>query len=185
MGYNISWVAVKGLPLDQAVSAMELQSTTAFAEFASEPFTGQALTDGWHLFVASSCDSYLISEKVLSSLTTNCRAIACSIEEHVMFSSAEYWQKGALDWKVEHSSDEGGRHLKLEGTLPQSFDTHVREANRLQAGDSEVDFFFEVPLLLAREVCGFKHDETYEGFDYESFLVYSRSKTSRKWWQVW
>ena len=185
MGYSIAWVAIRGTPLDQALIATGLSGTSRLAEFASKPFTGQALQNGWYLLVAKGCDSPLIASNVLAELSSNGQVVACSIEEHVMFSSAEFWQGGQSIWKVAHSSEKGIRHLSSSGSPPVSFQEVVAEANRLQEQDSEVEYFFEVPLILARELCGFKHDEACDGLSYEKFLVYLKGQGQRKWWQFW
>lgn len=185
MGYSIAWVAIRGTPLDQALIAAGLSGTSTLAEFASKPFTGQALQNGWYLLVAKGCDSPLIASKVLAELSSNGQVIACSIEEHVMFSSAEFWQDGQSIWKVAHSSEKGIRHLSSSGSPPISFQEVAAEANRLQEQDSEVDYFFEAPLILARELCGFKHDEVCDGLNYEQLLVYSKGQGQKKWWQFW
>jgi len=185
MGYSIAWVAIRGTPLDQALNSTGLVDTSALAEYASKPFTGQDLPNGWHLLVAKGCDSHLISDKVLAELSISGQVLACSVEEHVMFSSAEFWQGGQSIWKVEHSSEKGLRHLSSTGSQPASYKEFQTEANRLQDQNTEVDYFFEVPLLLARELCGFKHDETFEGLNYEQFRVYVKGKGQKKWWQFW
>jgi hypothetical protein len=185
MGFSIAWIAVKGAPLEQVLLSAGLENTSARAEYATAPFTGQSLADGWHLLVARRCDSHLISNKVLAKLSLNCQVVGCSVEEHVMFSSAEFWQNGQRNWKVEHASEQDLRHLKSEGTTPTTYEGHVAKAKLLQDQDPEVDCFFEVPLLLAQELCRFKHDESCEGLDYEKFSVYEKNMGPRKWWQVW
>ena len=185
MGYSIAWVAIRGTTLDKALIAAGLSGTSTLAEFAAKPFTGQALQNGWYLLVAKGCDSPLIARKVLTELSSEGQVVACSIEEHVMFSSAEFLQGGQSIWKVEHSSEKGVRHLSSSGSPSASFQEVAAEANRLQAQDSEVDYFFEVPLILARELCGFKHDEACDGLNYEQFLVYSKDPGKKKWWQFW
>ncbi|NBD21453.1 hypothetical protein GTZ97_12340 [Aquabacterium fontiphilum] len=185
MGYSIAWIATRGIPLDQALIAAGLSSTSTLAEFASKPFTGQAMRHGWYLLVAKGCDSPLIASKVLAELSTSGEVIACAIEEHVMFSSAEFWQGGHRIWKVAHSSDKGIRHLSSSGAPPASFQDIVAEANRLQEQDSEVDYFFDVPLTLASKLCGFKHDEARDGLNPEQFLVYTKGQGHKKWWQFW
>ena len=185
MGYSIAWVAIRGPLLDQALIAAGLSGTSTFAEYASAPFTGHALPSGWYLLVATDCDSPLIGNQVLAELSSDGQVVACSIEEHVMFSSSELWQGGQSIWKVEHSSEKGIRHLSSSGSPPASFKEVVAEANRLQEKDSEVDYFFDVPLILARELCGFKHDEACDGLSYEQFLVYAKGPGKKKWWQFW
>lgn len=112
-----------------------------------------------------------------------------------MFSSAEFWVHGEKVWSVEHDAQQDMRHLKTEGTLPATYNIAAAEAAEQQdaedLGAKEVDFYFEVPLQIANEVVGFKHDEENAALDHNHFEVYaSLSKplsdgAVRKWWQVW
>jgi hypothetical protein len=67
----------------------------------------------------------------------------------------------------------------------------LAEAQALQdtedAGPKEVDFFFEVPLQVAKSLTGFKHDDESPGIDGDSFVVLksAESASGRRWWQIW
>jgi hypothetical protein len=137
------------------------------------------------------CDHPLLSESSLSALSAESEVIACSVEEHVMFSSAERWTNGQRHWRVEHDAQQSIRHLATSGTLPVVYAEALRKAQEAQDAEddneAEVDFFFEVPLQLARDLAGFKHDEEIPDVKYESFQVYDSASDNlrRKWWQVW
>ena len=121
--------------------------------------------------------------------------IACRIEEHVMFSSAEFWEQGEKLWRVEHDAQQGKRHLNLEGLHPASYPEVLQQAKEEQdaedLGPKEVDFYFEVPLQTANQIVGFKHDEENSDLDQDQFEVYASmpqllgEAINRKWWQVW
>lgn len=108
-----------------------------------------------------------------------------------MVSSAEGWANAQRHWRVEHDAQRSIRHLTTSGTLPASYADALRNAQEAQdaedAGDAAVDFFFEVPLQLARDVVGFKHDEGMPNVNYKAFQVYDSpsGNSRRKWWQVW
>jgi hypothetical protein len=93
--------------------------------------------------------------------------IACFVEEHVMCSSAAFWSARRQVWSVVHRAEKGMRHLQMSGTLPDSAVEIVKatEAKLVAAGgnESEVDHYFDVPILLAKGVAGFRHDEEAEG----------------------
>ena len=79
--------------------------------------------------------------------------------------------------------------------MPWTYTQALREATARQdaedAGLGEVDFFCEVPLQVAKDITGFKHDEDSAGVDYERFTTYASAKHRstnagrRKWWQMW
>lgn len=189
MGYSLSWLAVRSDSRESALDRLALYPTGARAEYASEPVSGQALPDGWFLVVARGCDHRIISESALSSVSVDTEVVACSIEEHVMVSSSEGWGGGKRLWRVEHDGQESMRNLTTSGSLPSPFArVHaqaIKEQEAEDAGAREVDFFFEVPLDLAREIVGFKHDESISSLDYEGFEVFSSPMAVRRWWQIW
>ena len=108
-----------------------------------------------------------------------------------MFSSAESWNNGHRRWRVEHDAQRSVRHLVASGALPADYAEALRKAHEAQdaedASEAEVDLFFEVPLQLAHNAAGFKHDEEIPSVKYEAFQVYDSASGNlqRKWWQVW
>lgn len=57
-------------------------------------------------------------------------------------------------------------NLKFDGELPAGFDAVRQDAETRQRADNDVDFMFDVPLQMAENACGFRHDE----FDPELFV---------------
>jgi len=51
------------------------------------------------------------------------------------------------------------------GTPPDSFKAIRDEYAAKQPGEPDVDWYFEMPLTLAKQLAGFKHDETNPGLD--------------------
>src|SRR5262245_45587635 len=190
MGYSLSWLAFKNLPPDVGLARLGLTATDRLAEYAREPVSGQPLPNGWFLVVMKGCDHPLLSESALSVLSAEAEVVACSVEEHVMVSSAELWANGQRRWRAEHDAQRSIRHLTTSGTLPAAYADALRNAQEAQdaesADEAEVDYFFEVPLQLARDIAGFKHDEDVPDVKYEAFQVYdSPGGNRRKWWRVW
>jgi hypothetical protein len=106
-------------------------------------------------------------------LSQNYRVVACSIEEHVMFSSAEEWVAGAMAWRAVHAGENGPMDLKTSGALPPSFQSMANALAAKQEAEggktAEVDHYFDIPLNAAKAITGFKHDEKVPGLDYEKF----------------
>jgi len=117
---------------------------------------------GWYLVVANRCDHRFLQANVLGPLSQNYRVVACSIEEHVMFSSAEEWVAGALAWRAVHAGENGPIDLKTSGTLPPSFQSMADALAAKQKAEggktAEVDHYFDIPLNAAKAITGFKHD---------------------------
>jgi hypothetical protein len=191
MGHSLSWIAFKNLPSEVGLARLGLIPTNRVAEYAREPVSGQSLRGGWFLVVMKGSDHPLISESSLSALSDQSEVVACSIEEHVMFSSAEGWSNRQRHWRVQHDAQQSIRHLSTLGSLPANYAELLRRTQEAQdaedADGAEVDFFFEVPLQLAHDIAGFKHDEEIPGVNYDAFRVYDsqRGAARRKWWQVW
>ncbi len=108
-----------------------------------------------------------------------------------MYSAAEGWRGGKRIWRIEHDAEKSARHLECSGELPATYAVALGEAESEQdaedAGAKEVDFYFEIPLQVARSIVGFKHDEENPGIDYESFTVIERTGSvgQSHWWKFW
>jgi hypothetical protein len=80
-----------------------------------------------------------------------------------MASSSEFWIDGSLKWKLSHEGEDGPVGLEEVGQCPPEFSAIRSKYEKLQAdegGDSaEVDYMFEIPLMAAKAITGFKHDE--------------------------
>lgn len=183
MGFSISWLACRGLTAQAACERLGLTETTRTAEYARAKFTAQSLPDGWQLIVADRCDHTMIRAPSLATLSVECEAVACSVEEHVMYCSAEHWRDGTRRWRIEHASEKGAEHLDTEGELPEVLAALVAGAAAAQAADPDVDAYFDVPLKAAQQLTGFKHDETHATLDYDAFRVLEPEAAGRKWWQ--
>lgn len=80
---------------------------------------------------------------------------------------ATEWKNGRQVWSVSHDGSDGGDQLAVEGQLPDVFEELKHEADAAQEESAKegggVDFVFDIPLDLAAELTGFRHDEM--GFD--------------------
>jgi hypothetical protein len=185
MGYSISWLAVKSKSSNVVLEELGLAPSGRMADFGNMPFTGRDLAGGWFLIVTKGCDDKFIKPKSLTSLSKNCEIIACSIEEHVMFSASEQWIDGKRIWRAEHVGENGPIHLNTEGVLPQDFQLIAEiqyELQRAGGGEkAEVDYYIDIPLNVAKKIVGFKHDAGQ--LERNSFQVLERS-TKKPWWKL-
>jgi hypothetical protein len=104
--------------------------------------SAQSLDNDWHLLVANRCNHNIIKTPSLATLAVGCEVIACTIEEHVMYSSAECWRDGQCIWHVEHSSEEGENHLAVAGKPPNCLAQVVADTERKLTAEQPVRGFW-------------------------------------------
>jgi hypothetical protein len=190
VGYSISWLAAHG-PAQEIRELLKLRLTGERLELPTAPIVGAELSTGWYLVVAKRCDHELIADRILQIASAKVDVIACSVEEHVMYSLASLWSGGTRVWSVTHDAQRAIHHLEASGQLPPAF-SEIREqllAQQAAEGGAEanVDFVFDVPLRTAQQITGFKHDEGGEPahFDVLEQMPDSILVRARPWWRFW
>ena len=188
MGYSISWIAVKDRKLAQIAEQLRLTDSGKIEEFPVSDISGADLLNGWCHFQFNELDSGLISKEILSSISLNTTVVCCQVEEHVMFSKSSCWDNGGIIWSVEHDAQNELYHINAIGSTPVEF-LEIRDKlfeEQKQEG-TEVDFVFEIPLVLAQKFTGYKHDECaseHEGLEYKVFTSSAISQ-NKPWWRFW
>jgi hypothetical protein len=190
VGFAMSWLAIRA-PKAEAFEPLGLRPTGEQRELLGAPIAGTELPSGWTLVVANGCDHALISDARLVDACEHTDLVACSIEEHVMYSAASFWSRGKRVWSVVHDAQRAIDHLETFGELPPSF-AEIRAAllaQQSEAGgaDSDTDFIFDAPLVLAQRLTGFKHDDAGgpESFDTLQDLRSEERRLRRPWWKFW
>ena len=163
MGYSIGWLAVRTSDPEAVYRSLQVRPTDKTDEHFDTPLAGVPLKTGWVLLVAQASER-LIAPQILASVSAEWDCVACLVEEHVMASSATFWSGGAEVWSIAHDADKGILHIDATGQLPDSFVAVRDETMREQqaedtAGEGDVDHIFDIPLLIAKELTGFKHDD--------------------------
>jgi len=192
MGYSLSLLAFQTTDPAEALVQLGYVRTNRSCEYMQEPLSAHPLSADWFLIVERGCDSRFLKPKVLGLLSARFPVVACSIEEHVMFSSAEYWAGGSQVWRAEHVGENGPIHLRTSGVLPPEFEAMAakhKETQEAEGGEkANVDHYFYIPLNAAKAIIGFKHDEDVPGVDYERFEVLHKGPSildSKPWWRFW
>ncbi len=163
MGYSLSWIAVKGRTTEDLQRLIGFRSTGKPGNYGEHYLVGRSLQDGWYILIANSSDDPIANNKMLSELSKGGQAIVCSVEEHVMFSSCSFWDKGKKAWSVKHRGDRNVFDLVKSGKVPKSYASLMEELVQKQKAESgenaDVDHIFELPLELAKQLVGFRHDQ--------------------------
>jgi hypothetical protein len=160
MGFAISWIAFRGKGKDDVPPLLGLVDSGEHDEANESPVSAAALPTGWYVVFFN--DYSFVTPERLVRLSAGCTVVACQVEEHVMASASYFYQDGRHIWTVDHQSDRGRYDLSVDGDPPALFsevrDRLFREQDEGGGERSDVDFVFDVPLELAAELCGYKHD---------------------------
>jgi hypothetical protein len=164
MGASLSWFAVRGKKPDSVLQDFGL--TNVGKEYHKTPFCGGALPTGWFLVIHG---RHEYTNDEVRQLSRGCEVIACSVEEHVMFSRASGWKDGEQIWSITHAAEEGDAHLEVEGEPPAGFAAIRDRLTRQQEEEGGADFIFNIPVDMAKEITGYIHDEA-PGFTFDNFV---------------
>ena len=174
MGFSLSWLAIRGKEQRAVLSELSLTQTAARESIPESDVVGCVLPSGWYLVLYNDVNVPSLEEASLERISRSAEVITCEVEEHAMVSTASGWQDGRRLWYIAHYSDLGLRHLNSEGLLPPSF-SEIREAHRARqdaASDvSNVDHYFDIPVEVAKHICGFRHDDMYDYVEAKPFAV--------------
>jgi hypothetical protein len=163
MGYSIAWIAVRGKTKDDILACLGLTDTGQPDEANETPISGAALPSGAYLLFFNDMAHPATQAAGMARMSQGGQALGCQVEEHVMASAAFLYKDGVKVWDVVHLSEEGLYHLAVDGAPPPLLDTIHAEMKATQdeqgGADAQVDCLFEVPLMMATALCGYRHDE--------------------------
>lgn len=207
MGFSISWIAVRYKTPDTLLEELSLKRTGEMSEYPEAPICGRTLPGGWFMLVFDEINHPLVTTKSFAAISKDCDAVICSIEEHVMVATSELWRNGEQIWRIEHDAQQSIDHIEASGNLPSEYAAIVEEYATQQenAGGkkADTDYFFEIPLQIAKNIVGFKHDESDfqdEGFEeFQDVAVSPKIRPTaavektphhdvpkhKPWWKVW
>jgi hypothetical protein len=193
MGYAISWLAVRDADAERLIASLGLVATGQTTFFGESLFSGRKIASGWFVLGINECSHAFAMPETLKRFTDFDEVVACSIEAHAMYSTAELWRGGIEEWRLVHEAELDMLHLAASGALPERFSAIRNEYFAKQAAKggarSDTDYIFEIPLETAKSIVGFKHDEP--GVGDESFFVFSteaaqtEGQPEKSRWKFW
>ena len=175
MGFALSWLAVKGKPVADILRELRLRPTGTQGLEGEEPFASAQSDAGWFLIVMNGAEHHFLASDVIGPLSAGCEVMTCTVEEHVMFSESAGWKDGRQLWRVRHEGENGPVGLEEEGTLPPEYASIRDRLTRQQVSEggatADVDYLFEIPVVLVQAFVGYKHDEINSAFARDGFEV--------------
>lgn len=176
MSFSLVWFAAQGIGKDAFLERAQFEDTGEVDEYFEHDHSGGELPDGWYVILSS--EMGLLEPAKLAKWSEGARVVAVALHEDAESSLATEWRDGKLAWSASYDGAEGCDRLDVEGALPAVFEELMQEADSAQAeseGDGGgVNFVFDIPLDLAAEITGFRHDELGFDDDIEPFTVLER-----------
>lgn len=185
MGISLAWVAVKGLELDTILGRLDLAPTGRSCDILETDIAAHPLPGHAWMVAALNCAHRIIHPASMADLSAGCRALACSVEEHVNFAFCEMWQDGRRLWQVQYVGCEDPVEFSHSGELPPRFHELLAHVTPEGSDDLEGYFLIDIPLILAKEFSGFHYAEANPAFDAIPFqeLKDVRARTKTGWWK--
>ena len=144
---------------------MGSKASGSFEEFPNSEATAIEMGD-WYIIIANGDYIETFLKTNLMSLSYDCDAVCCLVEEHVMYSMAEGWHDNKRVWSVLHNSEMEQTHLEEKGELPSLYAAiRSRLVCEQETGEhkGEADYIFDIPIELAGAITGFRHDRMIKG----------------------
>ncbi|RAZ82633.1 hypothetical protein DPM33_34510 [Mesorhizobium hawassense] len=158
MGFSISWFGLRGYGIKEAAALFGREVGGSSEDFDA-PVNAYRSDKNWAIIILGYCSFPNPPDSYLSAFSQGREMVVVHIEEHTMFARAELWSAGKNIWRVWHAGDKDVRDLHTTGDLPASFQSLRQQAFSKQDKESDVDYAFDIPLDLAAELTGFRHDE--------------------------
>jgi hypothetical protein len=171
MGFRVLLIAVRDKSPATIHKEFGVSPTQEFEEIAESPVVGVSLSNNSYLLYINDEDLIVPKDGIFSRLSESARLLACYVNETCMESLATYWEKGNRKWSVGHDSQRGIEHLETIGELPAQY-FPIRDRLLAKQKDSDgIDFVFDIPVELAKELGGFRYDYAIESADGKPFEV--------------
>jgi hypothetical protein len=181
LGVSISLLFVQGQGTEETLKQLNLVLTE---ERRASPigqrgiFLLATLPSGFQMIWSNTCDERRFSPAGLVKLSETGEVLVGRIEEHVMFSQAELWQRGNQIWEVKHFGDFGDTHLETIGHLPTKFEEIRKEQ------DARNDYF-EIAVRMMDDQTGYRYDKTYDWEGETAFTVLRDTAPKKTLWKIW
>jgi hypothetical protein len=150
-------------PKREALELLRLEDTGIEDETNDAPLSAAETKEGWTI-IWSNDIMFGGDEPKFSRISKFAPIIVCFIEEHTMFSLAMLFREGETEWSISHQGDgEDVFDLNKAGILPPfatEIEADLTAQQEKEGGRSaDVDYVFDIPLMIAKRLSGFKHDE--------------------------
>jgi hypothetical protein len=174
VGFRMQLIAISGKEPDAIQREYDVATAGRFQALPESPVVGAVLPGGAYLLFIN--DEIVPNDGIFARLSKDASLAACYANETHMISYASAWVDGSQRWSVYHDAERGLGHLESTGTMPEEFRSIRDRLFAEQAGSTEVDFVFDIPIELFVCAGGIWYNRDIPGAGPEPWAVLSRLK---------
>jgi hypothetical protein len=163
MGFRVLLISVRGKKPSAIHQDLGVVPTQQFEEIAESPVVGAQLANGDYLLYINDRNLIAPNDALFTRLSKGAKLVACYVNETCMESFATFWADGRSEWAVHHNAQEELRHLETNGVPPPGYTAIRDQLLAQQQGCDDVDYVFDVPVEVAKEIGGFRYDQDIPG----------------------
>jgi hypothetical protein len=157
MGFKHTWMATQEADEAAILDRLNLQVVAEADDYGAADYTLARLPTGWLIIVSNEEVEF---HKLAPRAVPEGFALTGWMNETVMVSEARGFRDGVQEWAVVHDPDVDLQGVQIEGTPPAALAEIYRRLQSEQAkGHADVDYIFDAPVDLSKEICGFVHDQ--------------------------
>jgi hypothetical protein len=179
VGDSASWIAVRGKAPQRIRAELGLRLVPE-GDFSPEALLAGELESGWYVVEG---DIAFARNDRLRTISLGGEVISCALDTSMMFSCASSWVAGVPAWAVTHDEQRDPFDLSTIGTLPRQFgEIRARMLLKQQAAiaaGKNVDCIFNIPILLAEDLTGFRSGYGPGTPDFHLLAPVTRAETER------
>ncbi|MBQ5947222.1 hypothetical protein [Massilia sp. ST3] len=184
MGIALSWVSVKGLAPEEILSRLELAQTDEERSYPFEGIVAHPLPQQAFLVAARGSEHRILAADSMARLSIGCQALSCDVEEHVGYAACALWRDGRQLWAVTYDSDDDPESVFYKGEVPGRLHELLATVEAMDSEHFEGHFHMDIPLILAKEYGGFRHDDDDAMFDAIPFAALKDLRGKTSWWKA-
>lgn len=160
MGFRATWIAIPAAESSDVLTRLDLRETKQKDETNDAPFSGALVAGDWYIIFSN--EPTFADDLGAATLSNIERLIICTIDETSMVSISSEYRNGSKLWSIEHDAQIGDLHLEVQGAPPKALkpirETFLKQQKSQDETGLLVDFLFEVPIELAANITGYRHD---------------------------
>jgi len=184
MGFRVTLLSVPLQFSEAILQSLGLMPGDEADAMNESPFSGAKNGDCYLIWVND--DWYMMTDEELLAASRYGDVLMLRANETVMISEAAEFRNGEKLWSIVHDCNEGPDHLAPTGNPPATWEK-IREdllAEAAAAGDDEVDFAYDAPVVLFKNLTGFRYDEVHE-LPFVTLQGEHAAKAKKPFWKFW
>jgi hypothetical protein len=160
MGLRCSWLAVEGVGRAELLQCLNLVETGREADTGCGRFGDMCFNERANGWIVVFCEDFdWSSRERVAAVSSLGLSMGCQFEDKVEMACVAFAAKDGKElWRVFHKNDPPGR-LDVSGNPPSVYYSIRDHWAREQEEKGGADYFWEIPVELAKAVCGYRMDE--------------------------